>query len=92
MSVMLLLFFRSVCETDKPLGIGFSAFLSSLLGKSVFLTKHFPLPRCYFQSASELLPLISGKPSVPETVDSVVTCDIFWFDFKLKCDNLKRYL
>ena len=35
------------------------------------------LPRRYFLSILESLPLTSGKSSMPDTVDSVVTCDVF---------------
>ena len=36
----------------------------------------------------ELLPLVSGKTSMPDTVDSVVTCDVF-LKLDCECDSLK---
>ena len=47
------------------------------------------LPWCYFKTIFLLLPLILGKTSMPDTVDSVVTCNVF---LKLDCDSLKWYL
>ena len=48
-----------------------------MLTKQILLTGSAPgigcLPLCYFKTILELLPLASGKLSMPNTVDSVAT-------------------